>query len=274
MKKLDPDERRRLALPAYSVSDVARYVHVPVATLRSWTQGRTYPVAGATRRSSAIIVPPTARGAEPGLSFVNLIEAYVLGAIRRKYRISLQKVRRAIQNLTRLGEREHPLAHKEFKTNGIGLFVEHYGGTIEISRDLQLQMKEVLSTYLQRIDYEANGSPPAFVPVLYSASGGERACHGFAIDRHQPAQRVREADDCGDGYRHLCDRGLLSGGRPPGRDRGELRTVARGDRCSDPLGVLLHTTRRMNRFSSWTKIVLADSHGSTGKDRVPAATPA
>ncbi len=180
MKNADPADRRRLELPAYTVTDVARYVHVPVATLRSWIQGRTYPVGGATKRSVPIIVPPSPRGPDPGLSFVNLIEAYVLGAIRRKYRISLQKVRRAILNLARLGEREHPLAHKHFKTNGIGLFVEHYGGYIEISRDLQLQLKEVLSTYLQRIDYEPDGSPLRLYP--YSTPHQEE---------HEPATASR-----------------------------------------------------------------------------------
>jgi uncharacterized protein (DUF433 family) len=95
---------------------------------------------------------------------VNLIEAYVLSAIRRKYGISLQMVRKAVRNLTLLGESDHPLARKRFRTDGIGLFVEHYGGYIEISRDLQLQMKEVLSTYLERVDYDHGGLPVRLYP--------------------------------------------------------------------------------------------------------------
>jgi hypothetical protein len=33
-------------IPTYSISDAARCLRIPVATIRSWTVGLQYPVAG------------------------------------------------------------------------------------------------------------------------------------------------------------------------------------------------------------------------------------
>ena len=230
------------APPTYTVADVARYVYVPMATLRSWIQGRTYLASGVTRRSVPIIVPPSPRGPEPGLSFVNLIEAYVLGAIRRKYGISLHKVRRAILNLTHLGEREHPLARKQFKTNWIALFVEHYGGTIEISRDLQLQMKEVLSTYLQRIDYVADGSPLRLYPFSTPHQEEHEAATASRLIAISPLNAFGKPTIAGTGIGTfvIADR-YLAGDSPDaiakdyGRSREEIDAAIRWEfSCSRP----------------------------------------
>ena len=59
MKKVDLEERKRIELPAYTIADAARYVHVPLATIRSWIQGRSYPTGRGTKHSAPIIVPPS-----------------------------------------------------------------------------------------------------------------------------------------------------------------------------------------------------------------------
>lgn len=43
--------------PAYGPAEAARYVRLPVATLRTWLVGRDYPKAGATATFQPLIQP-------------------------------------------------------------------------------------------------------------------------------------------------------------------------------------------------------------------------
>ena len=61
------------------------------------------------------------------LSFINLIEAHVLAAIRRKHRVDMADVRRTIVFLKKEFGSKHPLADHKFETDGVDLFVEHLG---------------------------------------------------------------------------------------------------------------------------------------------------
>ena len=79
--------------PAYTIPEAAHYLRLPVATLRSWVVGRPYPVKAGRHYFQPVILLP-----EPKLrllSFVNLVEAHVLSAIRREHRVALKKVRSA-----------------------------------------------------------------------------------------------------------------------------------------------------------------------------------
>ncbi|MBI3919587.1 MAG: DUF433 domain-containing protein [Betaproteobacteria bacterium] len=62
--------------PAYTLAEAARYLKLPVATLRSSVAGRPYPKAEGTARFQPLIHPPSRQ--PPALSFWNLIEAHVL----------------------------------------------------------------------------------------------------------------------------------------------------------------------------------------------------
>src|SRR2546428_14084570 len=83
----------RLA-PAYSVAEAAHYLTMPEGTLRSWVAGRLYPVAGQSKRSRPLIHPDDPK--RQYLSIVNLVEAHVLAAIRRRHGVKLPKVRAAL----------------------------------------------------------------------------------------------------------------------------------------------------------------------------------
>src|SRR3954471_14661311 len=89
-----PDPRET---PLYTVSEAARYLHVPVSTLRGWISGWVYGTRGGARRAQALIQPPL--GAKPPklLSFSNLAEAHVLASIRRVHRIPMHKIRKVIR---------------------------------------------------------------------------------------------------------------------------------------------------------------------------------
>jgi hypothetical protein len=67
-------------LPAYSIAEAAHYLRIPIATLRSWVRGRHYPTEAGEKFFKPVIDLPDPNLAS--LSFVNLVEAHVLDAIR------------------------------------------------------------------------------------------------------------------------------------------------------------------------------------------------
>ena len=151
----------RLA-PAYSVAEAAHYLRMPEETLRSWVAGRLYPVSGQSKRSRPLVHldDPQRRY----LSFINLVEAHVLAAIRRRHGVKLPKVRAALDYVRKQFQVERPLIDQAFQTNGLDLFVERYGDMINASREGQQAMKEILSVYLQRIERDTRGLPIKLYP--------------------------------------------------------------------------------------------------------------
>ena len=112
---------------AFSIPDAARYLHIAPARLRTWVKGD---------------VPLLATPAPGWLSFLNLVEAHVLAAIRSE-RIPLQRIRDSLAYLSQSFRLEHPLAEKVFQTDGVDLFVEHMGPLVNISRGGQLAARSL-----------------------------------------------------------------------------------------------------------------------------------
>lgn len=145
-------------LPAYTVAEAAHYLSVPNATIRYWATGQgEYP--------SLIQVPAS----KPTLlSFLNLVELHVLAAIRRKHDVPMPKVRAAIdylKNSTRnKADKLHPLISQQLETDGLDLFIQHYGELINISSDGQISMREILSAALHRIERDTKGIPIKLYP--------------------------------------------------------------------------------------------------------------
>src|SRR2546426_12555661 len=83
--------------PVYSISEAAHYLRVPQATLRSWVVGRYYPTVHGKKFFKPII--DLADKVHHLLSFMDLVEAHVLDAIRREHGVSLSKVRIALNYL-------------------------------------------------------------------------------------------------------------------------------------------------------------------------------
>ena len=107
-------------LPAYSLTEAAQYLRMAEATLRSWVAGRPYPTTAGQRFFRPVIRLPD--DGRPALSFVNMVEAHVLDAIRRQENIPLHKVRTAVAFLERNYHSRHPLAEHQFETDGLDLF--------------------------------------------------------------------------------------------------------------------------------------------------------
>jgi uncharacterized protein (DUF433 family) len=154
----------RREIPAYAYSEAARYLDLPPSTLRAWFAGQKS-------------FRPVIRAADPKrivLSFSNLVEAYVLAAIRRKHHIGLPTIRRGLRFLTeRLGSKR-PLLEQQFATSGKQLYVE-LGHVINISRDGQIEMAELIRTYLERVDRDPKGVPIKLYPFMRAQPLREQA---------------------------------------------------------------------------------------------------
>lgn len=157
-------------LPAYTLGEAARYLRLPLPTLRAWAVGRDY-AAGAGRRRS---LPALALAATkpPMLSFVNLIEAHVLAAITRDYDVPLQRVRRAMTFLGREFESKHPLIDRIFETNRHDLFVREVGKLVNVTREGQAALGQTLDLYLSRIEWDNAGIAARLYPFTGRAEAG------------------------------------------------------------------------------------------------------
>jgi uncharacterized protein (DUF433 family) len=151
-------------LPAYSLREASRYIHVPPATLRSWVLGRTYPLKageGSFQPLLALPDPDVLR-----LSFKNLVEAHILRALRTKHGVSISAVREALDEAqNRLGI-DDLLYKQQLLTDAGRLFVESYGEAIQLTRADQLEMWFVLKAHLKRVERDARHIPLRLFPYL------------------------------------------------------------------------------------------------------------
>jgi uncharacterized protein (DUF433 family) len=202
-ERSDPRE-----LPAYSPAEAAHYLDIPVSTVRYWSVGRDQ-------------IQPLIDPAQHGpliLSFANLVELHVLSAIRRKHRISMPKVRRALDYVQSALSLTRPLASRRFQTDGVDLFVDHYGHLINASEQGQMAMKEWLGAALVRVEWDSAGQPVRLFPYTRkepadsaglimidpSVSGGRAVIRGTRIaveviaERYKAGESIRElAQDYG-----------------------------------------------------------------------------
>lgn len=150
--------------PAYSLAEAARYLKLPAATLRAWTLGRPYP----TRRGGGLFRPliRPASGQPPLLSFSNLIEAHVLRALRTDHGVSVRALRQAVEFAERTLKIERLLLRPELRSEAGQIFLDRYGGLINLSASGQLAMRQVLRAHLQRVDWDELRFPIRLHPFL------------------------------------------------------------------------------------------------------------
>lgn len=174
-KKIDP-----LTVGAYGITEAARYLNIPLATLRSWVQGRPYPTEKGEGFFQPLIQKPDE--SEPLLSFQNLVEAHVLRAIRERHKVAMPKVRIAIDYLRDKFNSISPLTDERLETDGIDLFVHEFEQLINLSRKGQLAMKEMLDAHLKRIERDPLGVPIRLFP--FTRHSIDRAPRIIVIDPH------------------------------------------------------------------------------------------
>jgi uncharacterized protein (DUF433 family) len=137
-------------VPAYSFREVALSIDVPVSTLRAWCVGQS-------NFEPVLCLPDD--GSEPHtLSFFNLIEANVVAELRREHKVSMGRVRTALQFLTNNVPVAHPLVEKEILvTPNQRVYIVHEGKRIDISAGGQWPLDTVVRNLLSRVHRGPHG---------------------------------------------------------------------------------------------------------------------
>lgn len=164
-------DRLRFETPLYTVADAARIVGVHPSTLSTWAKGyvRHFPGRPDVHGGPVITFEPPNSHGEPSIPFIGLAEALVLAAVRRSG-VPMQRIRPALVQLQKEIGVEHALASRKLFTDGAELLFD-YGerehDTIEgrsaqdlvVIRNGQRVFVDVISEYLQRIQYGSDGYP-------------------------------------------------------------------------------------------------------------------
>ena len=108
--------RRRLRLPAYTLTDAARYARVHPNTLRYWFYGRR---ESEGRHRAHPTLSEKERGA--GLTYLQLIEVAVVSAMREY--LSLKEIKKTHSYMAQTLGSEFPFAEFRFKTDGAHLLL-------------------------------------------------------------------------------------------------------------------------------------------------------
>jgi uncharacterized protein (DUF433 family) len=162
MKLPKPEEIK--IVPAYNVAEAARYLGASASTLRGWFRGRNYKAAGEARRMKPVLGQHGTDGET--LSFLDLIEAHVLQAIRRGYGIPLNKFRKAMDYLREINPDLHFLAHENFRYDKKNLFLRMEDRLVSLSERGQVVSEEIIEEGLRRLEYGDDGfASKLFLPV-------------------------------------------------------------------------------------------------------------
>lgn len=149
--------------PAYSYTEASRALNIPSSTLRYWTRGRRYETQSGESVAEPIIQLPDSDRSE--LSFINLVEAHALRALRTGHQVSMQAVREALEVAQKKFDIDHLLIHSELRTSAGDLFLREYGRLVELTHSQQIVLDEMFEGYLERIDYDTSDLPVNFYPL-------------------------------------------------------------------------------------------------------------
>ena len=199
-------------LPSYTSWEAARYLRLPLRTVQNWSFG--------FRRYGG---DPLIHLADPNrhlLSFWNVAELHVLGALRRYHRISPSKLRVVIRYLEETFESQHPLLTASMLTDGVSVFVERTGALINATKSGQLAMRQLMEAHLERIDQDVDGlairlfpfvrhdphtarslemlpDEPRIISLDPRVRFGRPVIVGTSIPTEEVAERFRAGDTCG-----------------------------------------------------------------------------
>jgi uncharacterized protein (DUF433 family) len=141
-----------LEIPNYSLAEAVRYFHIPLSTVRYWTEEPNALVALASERPRM-------------LSFKNLVEFYVLEGLRRIHNLKTHAIRAAVEDLLEHEYSRHPLADYELKTmDGKYLVFSRNGTIVNSSLRGQYEIPEWTAAYLKRVDRDPHGLAQKIYP--------------------------------------------------------------------------------------------------------------
>ncbi len=153
-----------LELPAYAAVRAGQIVRLSPSTLRLWARG--------DREHAALFAP--AQRSPLTLSFLNLVECFVLASMRRVHGISMQRVRKALRFVGRELGVQRPLIHARFRTDGLRLFVDHANQLLDVTSPEQALLREVLDASLKRIEWGSDVAERLY-PWVRADLGGPKS---------------------------------------------------------------------------------------------------
>jgi uncharacterized protein (DUF433 family) len=154
-------------MPAYTPGDAARYLRIPLSTVRCWCFGQRYTDAAGKDKFLPPVITPVDRRNKL-LSFTNLVELHVLSLTRREYKVPMPIVRSTIAFLIKELGVKRPLAEQQLFTDRVDLFVEQLDDYMSASGSRQLQPREIVRGYLERIERDPLGAPLKLFPLVRS----------------------------------------------------------------------------------------------------------
>jgi uncharacterized protein (DUF433 family) len=149
---MDRDQRHVLEMPNYSLVEAARYFHVPFSTVEYWT-----------KRERPLVILASMQ--PKMLSFMNLVEFYVLEGLRHIHGLRLRAIRDAVEDMRDRERAMHPLAEYELRT------LEHKylvflrdGHIVNSTLHGQYEIPQWTTPYLKRVDRDPHGVAQKIFP--------------------------------------------------------------------------------------------------------------
>ena len=151
----------RFRAPLYTVAEASRYLGVPQATLRRWTD------PDGSVRGPVVTAISRQRSRDPVIPFIGMAEALVLAAMRRSG-VPLQRIRPALERLGKEFGLDHALASKRLYTDGAEVLYDYWvtaddadsaraARELVVVRNKQGVFNDVVSGYLQRLEFGPDG---------------------------------------------------------------------------------------------------------------------
>jgi uncharacterized protein (DUF433 family) len=165
MKQAKP-KANLIETPNYSIQEAALYLHVPVQTLRYWIVGT---------HDEKPLIEIAERRPQQLLSFQNLIECYVVEAIREIHNVHVSRIRYAIEKALQLFPSRHPLADYQLRTMEDAIFIEFGGELINLTRGGQGAFRPILEAFLRRVDRDEQGIARRLYPFTRKTQLEQRA---------------------------------------------------------------------------------------------------
>jgi uncharacterized protein (DUF433 family) len=176
---LDPRE-----VPAYTLTEAARYLQIPRRTVFNWLYGNWYPTKRGQQKARPLV--EIAAPEDHLLSFVNMVELHVLDAIRLVHGIDVRQVRKALDNLQRELKVKRPLVDQQMETYGKKLLIRHLGKLIDAVNWGQIEMADQLGIRLARIERDPRGIVQKLYPFTRKKpaqlDAAEREPRAIAMD--------------------------------------------------------------------------------------------
>ena len=139
------------AIPLYTPYEAARYLSMHPNTVYYWidTEAQSANLSVAGKRS---------------LTFQNLVELYVLKALREIHKVPLQKIRAAVDYFRNKEHIEHPLSDLQLSTDRHNILYKEFSRLINASESGQLEFGEIIAPYLKRIERRPDNVPVRIYP--------------------------------------------------------------------------------------------------------------